>query len=200
MAKRTAVLIDNMYLYNLAKDNGVDSLDVVKFSNSLLEDDEERYMTYVFDALPYVPRDKPTEEKIKNKDSKARYLDSLDYLDRVTVERGQVRPKYHQCKHCKGRLEIPVQKLVDVKLSVRLTELAWSRSVDRIILVCGDKDLMPAINAIDNSGVSVRLVHGKSKSTYTSKELIKACHQNKLLCKEDIEYCRMVKKEIVVKI
>lgn len=181
---------------NLAKDNGVDSIDVVKFSDNLLEDDEERYMTYVFDALPYVPNNNPTEEHIKNKDSKARYLDGLEYLDRVTVERGQVRPKYHTCIHCDNRLEIPVQKLVDVKLSVRLTELAWSRSVERIILVCGDKDLLPAINAIDNSGVSVRIVYGKGKSTFTSKELIKACHQNKVLSKEDIEYCRMKKKSV----
>lgn len=199
MVKRTAVLIDNMYLYNLSKDYGVDFLDIVKFSDNLLENDEERYMTYVFDALPYVPDNNPTDEHIIKKDSKARYLDSLEYLDRVKVERGQVRPKYINCKHCNNRLEIPVQKLVDVKLSVRLTELAWSRSVDRIILVSGDKDLLPAIDAIDNSGVSIRLAHGKVKSTYTSKALIKACHQNKILNKEDIEYCRMQKEKQVVK-
>ena len=200
--KSVAVLIDNMYLENLGKAYGVPKIDIEKFGNHLLEKDEERHRTYVFDALPYVAQEKDDlteeqrlridEQKIR-RNEKYRYLDRLKYLDRVAVEYGEVRAKSTTCYRCNRSFNVPIQKLVDVKLSVRLVSLAWSDKVDKIILVTGDYDILPAVESAEDSQTTIRLVYGEvpESNIGTSHQLIKKCHEKRKLTKGDLEICRL---------
>lgn len=183
-----------MYLAALGKAYSVPKINLLKFSEKLLEKDEERYRTYVFDALPYIPENGATQDQIDRKNGKKRYLDRLMYMDRMSVELGEVRPKRTNCRECGAQFSVPVQKLVDVKLSVKLASLAWSKNVDKIILVTGDKDILPAVKESEDSGTVIRLVYGEvpEHNVFTSKSLIKECHEKRKLERQDLEYCRYI--------
>jgi len=185
----TAILIDNMYVQHCAEYFQVGRLDPRKYPTMLLHSNEEHYMTYIFDALPFVPKENPTERQLQLRANKKSYLDALEYYERIKVELGYVRPKFTTCFNCKNSFYVPVQKLVDVKLSVRLVSLAWSGVVKRIVLLSGDGDLIPAVQAVDGSEAIVRLeyvdVHEEGSNVSTAKGLIKACPEKHSLTKDD---------------
>ncbi len=105
-----------------------------------------------------------------------------------------MRPKYTKCRNCETQFIVPVQKLVDVKISVRLTSLAWSKIVNKIILVSGDGDLIPAVEAARPSGTIVRLEYVDEEGVRTSKGLIRACPEKNKLTKEDFQKAIFVKE------
>ena len=200
LTKEVAVLIDNMYVQHVASafGFGVDyPLDIKKFSLSLLEKDEELYEIYVFDSLPFLPK-KPTAGENERHEKKYKYLDGLKYLDRVKVEEGYVKPKKWICKECNTEYVVPVQKAVDVKLSVRLITLAWSNNIEIIALVAGDGDFKPAVNALEDSRTVVRLYYAKVGNTGVSKKLMQACNEGRELKPENFNF-RYTKQETIVK-
>jgi len=183
----TAILIDNMFVQHCADFFGVGRLDPRKFPTMLLRPMENHYMTYIFDALPFVPRENATQRQVNLRSAKKTYLDALQYYERIKVELGYVRPKRTTCHNCNSEFYVPVQKLVDVKISVRLVSLAWAEIVKKIVLVTGDGDLIPAVEAVEPSGCIVRLEYVDELGAHvrTSKGLIKACHEKHKLQKKD---------------
>lgn len=219
-----AILVDNMYLEHVARAFGVIKINMTKLPEVLLEEDENHFRTFVFDALPYVPDEidiakaqddlpcprcntintlgtkfctkcklslDPKAAYIERKNKKKQYLDKLQYLERIAVELGYVRPKRHKCRECNKEFVIPIQKLVDVKLSVRLVSLAWSDIVGTIVLVTGDGDILPAVNAVKDTGTTVRLAYAELENVFTSKSLIRACPEKKILTEQDLSYCKL---------
>jgi len=53
------------------------------------------------------------------------------------------------------------QKMVDVLLSVDLVRLSWSKQIQAAILVAGDSDYVPAVEAARDAGVLVILYYKK---------------------------------------
>lgn len=121
-------------------------------------------------------------------------MEAIQYYERIAVEYGDVRPKHAHCPKCNTDYFVPVQKLVDVKISVRLVSLAWSGVVRKIVLVAGDKDLLPAVEAIKDSNTTVRLAFVEEQDVQTSKELIRACPEKHKVTQSDIASCRFDKK------
>lgn len=185
---KSAILIDNMYLEHICSAYGLERLDYTKLPKILLRDGEEHFRTFIFDALPFVP-DNPQQEQIDRKNNKKQFLDKLQYLERIAVELGKVRPKSTICFKCKNEFKVPIQKLVDVKISVRLTSLAWMKIVSTIVLVSGDADLIPAVEAINGSGTTVRLAYAELANVRTSKSLIRACPEKNIITEENIKSC-----------
>lgn len=192
-----AILIDNMYVQHCTNFFQTGTLDPRKYPEMLLHANEEHHMTYVFDALPFVPKENATERQLELRRKKKTFLDALEYYERIKVELGYVRPKFTKCFNCQTNFYVPVQKLVDVKLSVRLVSLAWSGVVKKIVLISGDGDLIPAVEAIDGSGAIVRLeyVDEVDAGIQTAKGLIKACPEKHKLTKDD--FLKAVYKEDV---
>ncbi len=185
-----------MYLATIAGELGIFQLDMVKAPKILLRPEEEHFLTYIFDALPYVPqppldRATPTAQQIKRREDKGRYLEKLQYLEKISVELGQVRPKPKTCPKCNHTFIVPIQKLVDVKLSVRMTSLAAGKVVDKILLVAGDGDLLPAIEAVNEMGIPTRLAYAETPRVQTSHALIKACREKHKLTPQDIQYMKL---------
>jgi len=85
---------------------------------------------------------------------------------------------------------VPVQKLVDVLISVRIVSLAWSKSVDKIILITGDADLAPAVEDIERSGTIVKLVFVRAGDVSTSPRLIKTCPEKQELTPQDLAFLK----------
>lgn len=188
---RVAILVDNMYLEHVASAYGVHKLDMTKIPKVLLKDGEEHFRTFVFDALPFVPQNGATPEQIERKNGKKKYLDKLQYLERITVEQGKVKPKSWKCPGCNEKFNVPVQKLVDVKLSVRLVALGSTDIVDVIVLVTGDADMIPALDAIKNTRTTVRLAYADIGNVKTSKSLVRCCPEKKILEEQDISFCKL---------
>jgi len=188
----TAILVDNMYLLNAAKVFGVEQLDPRKYPETLLrpQPPEEHYRTFIFDALPYVPERGAGPWQLEQYRRKQTYLEAIQYYERIAVELGEVRPKRTHCNRCGANFIVPVQKLVDVKISVRLVSLAWSGIVRKIVLVSGDSDLLPAVEAVKDSSATVRLAYVEEQDVQTSKALIRACPEKQKLTVSDVVSCR----------
>jgi uncharacterized LabA/DUF88 family protein len=188
----TAILVDNMYLLNAAQVFGVDQLDPRKYPEVFLrpQPPEEHYRTFIFDALPYVPERGASPRQIDQYRRKQAYLKAIEYYERIAVELGEVRPKHTHCYQCGSNFYVAVQKLVDVKISVRLVSLAWSNVVRKIVLVSGDSDLLPAVEAVKDSPTTVRLAYVEEQDVQTSQALIRACPEKQKLTIQDINNCK----------
>lgn len=130
LSTRVAIVIDNMYLQNALHTFGIKALDMAKLPGLLIDEErnEEYHTTHVFDALPFVPKENPKPFQMANRDKKRKYLDKLQYLDRVKVYEGKVWQKHIICPKCNQPIEVAVQKLVDVKISVVLLRLSLKDS------------------------------------------------------------------------
>jgi uncharacterized LabA/DUF88 family protein len=166
--------------------------DITKLAEHFLRKEDEHYKTYVFDALPWIPPDARPEQREK-RERKRRYLEALRYQERIVVEEGYVKPKPTICPNCHNQNIVPVQKKVDVLISVRLVSLAWSKSVDKLLLIAGDSDLVPAVEDVEPSGRIVRLVYLKTPEVGTSDLLIKACPEKQQMTPQDLMYLKYSK-------
>ena len=184
---KVAILVDNMYFEHAANVYNAYPSDIAKLPQILLKKEEELYKTYVFDALPYVPEN-PTPEQKARRDRKAAYLAALKYKERIVVEYGHVVPKKSKCFKCGSENIVPVQKAVDVKISVRLVSLAWAKIVNKIVLVTGDADLVPAVEDVEKSGTIVKLAFVRAEDVGTSAGLIKACPEKHELTPQDLAF------------
>jgi len=192
---KTAILVDSMYLQNLKNEYGLGSLNPSLFPLALLRPGEEHYMTYIFDAEPYVPKTGATEAQLEQRRKKREYFDAVQQYERMKVELGYVVPKPGRCPRCGEAFSVPVQKQVDVKISVRLMSLAWERIVEKIVLLCGDGDVLPAVRAIEPTGTIVRLVYGRVGRMWASRALIRECPEKMELTKEKFEEMMLKPKE-----
>ena len=191
---KTAILIDNMYLQNLKDEYWIGTIDPRLYPVHLLRPNEEHFMTYIFDAEPYVPEN-PTEAQLEHRRKKREYFEALQLCERVKVELGYVAPKPGRCPSCGETFTIPVQKQVDVKIAVRIMSLAWERIVEKIVLLCGDGDILPAVRAIEPTGTIIRLAYGKVGHMYANRPLIKECPEKTLLTRETLEKMQLKARE-----
>ena len=186
---KTAILVDNMYYEHIATAYNAYPSDLTKLPSIVLSKEEEHYKTYVFDALPWVP-DNPAPSDIAKKDRKAGYLAALKYKERIVVEYGHVVPKTRTCPSCGALIVVPVQKAVDVKISVRLVSLSWNKIVDKIVLITGDADLVPAVEDVEKSGVIIKLGFARLPEVGTAQSLIKICPEKHEFTPQEFAYMK----------
>jgi uncharacterized LabA/DUF88 family protein len=187
---KVAILVDGMYLQHACNLFQTGRVDPTKLPEILLRKGETHYRTYWFDALPYVPKVGATKKQVDRKTEKSRYFEALRYKEGIHVEEGYVSPKRTTCLNCHSELQVPVQKMVDVKMSVRLVELAWSKIVDKIVLLTGDADLIPAVDAAEKSGTTIRIAFFSEGNVQTSRPLIKKCPEKHQLKGSDLSSCK----------
>jgi uncharacterized LabA/DUF88 family protein len=167
--KKTAILIDGGYYRELLKDLNLESLDIVRFSNVLAKP-AYRLRTYFFDG-------KRTEE-IQS------FHDTLRFYDRFEVILGEVVPRIFECRNCGNKEHGHTQKSVDVALAVEMVHLASTNNVDKIVLVAGDLDFLPAIETAKHEGVIIKIVYREGS---ISEKLKKAADERLEL---SIEYLK----------
>jgi uncharacterized LabA/DUF88 family protein len=191
---KVAILVDNMYLEHAAGLYKAWPADPTKLPKVVLAPTDEFYKTYIFDALPFAPKENASQDQLNRRKKKADYLNALEYQEHISVEKGYVMPRIRTCPNCSTQVAVPVQKLVDVLISVRLVSLSWSDVVDKIVLVSGDGDLVPAVREAENSANKlVKLVYVKGQNVDTSDSLRKACSENKELTPQELQYLKFDK-------
>ena len=113
---------------------------------------------YYYHCMPY-RSDPPTTDEERRYASKRRFIDALSYIPRFQVRLGHLN---FQGLTDRGQ-PIFQQKRVDMMLGVDMALLAVKQRVDRIVLLTGDSDTIPAVEAVKPEGVVVTLWHGPLK-------------------------------------
>lgn len=182
----SAVLIDGGYYEKLRLKLNRPDIDLVKLSDELCQP-WERFRTYYFDALPWTATP-PSPGEAERKARKQRYLDGIRLLRRFDVKLGRVQKKEVPCSRGEPHIEY-VQKLVDVLLSVEMVRLAWSGHVKSIVILGGDSDFVPAIQAAKDAGVLVRLVHAHGAGLFVHNEMLMASDERMDIDQDLVDRC-----------
>lgn len=148
--ERAVVFIDGAYLkFVLESDFDKAKIDLEKFSD-ILCDGSERLRTYYYTAMPY-QSNPPTMDERQRYSSADRFISVLKKLRRFDVRLGKLEKRGDKFE----------QKRVDILLAVDLVRLSWGRQISTAIIVAGDSDFVPAIEAAKNAGVLVKLYYSR---------------------------------------
>jgi uncharacterized LabA/DUF88 family protein len=183
---RTAIFIDGAYFDRLldSEFNRV-RVDFGLLANKLAAGDNV-LRTYYYHCPPYMPP-RPTEEDIRRNEAKDRFFNALTTLPRFQIRLGKLM---YRGQDENGR-PIFIQKLVDIMLGVDLVLMAATRQITRAVLLTGDSDFVPAVEAAKRQGTLVTLYHGPmapaSKFGTVHRELWEACDERFELTQELVD-------------
>jgi uncharacterized LabA/DUF88 family protein len=148
---RAAVFIDGAYLTKILDvDFGKPKIDLAGLSD-ILCGNYERLRTYYYNCMPY-QSSPPTEEERRRYSAMDKFVYTLKKLPRFDVKLGRLE--------CIGG-EF-VQKRVDIAMAVDIVRLSCGRMIGKAIVVTGDSDFVPAIEASKEAGVVVMLCYSPS--------------------------------------
>lgn len=173
MSEKAIVLIDGGYISKLNKkefasrDGKPCKIDYGKIGQILTaRHDCELLRAYYYDCPPHVSKNPRQEEKEKQRKFD-QFLYNLRKLDRFSVRLGQLKKYYHE----DGTPDFE-QKGVDVQLAIDALTLTLKNKVNKIILISGDADFVPVIEAIKDEGVEAILYYHESS---VHRHLLEAC-------------------------
>jgi len=188
MKKKVAILIDGEWFrIALENDlrgripNGITA--AVIYENALLaiEGDEDIYRIFYYDCEPHSGKatnpisresvDCTSPQKIA---SRTRFFSELGQMPLIALRRGVVKPRTWGIKsnYLKSLLQTGepqpltasdvrltmTQKGVDMRIGIDVATLSLKRQVDRIILISGDTDMIPAMKLARREGVQVVVI------------------------------------------
>lgn len=113
-------------------------LDVAKLSQSLLKPHQELVGVKYFTSYITNPN------KFKRQKT---YLEALETVG-VQITLGKYQMGSYRCSKCKQISQSPTEKMTDVNIATFILEDAMNDRFDKAILISGDSDLVPPINAI----------------------------------------------------
>lgn len=197
--KKVAVIVDGQFLMHRIKDalaakKFPDADQISKFLTSLNVDGEEIYRIFFYQGEPSKQKSKKpiSKAEIEFKDSEtAKY--SIDLLNELSkkelfavrvgetqfrgwkfknwVEKKFIKEDFHESltdDHFDPEFQ---QKGVDIKIGLDVAWLASKSLVDRIILVTGDADFVPAMKFARKEGLQVVLIKLGEKRISDSLEI-----------------------------
>jgi uncharacterized LabA/DUF88 family protein len=154
---RAAIFIDGAYLdFTMKNDFGGVRVDHSKFSLELLPPGLDLLRTYFYHCPPY-QANPPSQDEKDRKARFDRFHSALQKLPRYEVRLGVLAKRFDDAG--KVRFE---QKRVDILLGVDLVRLSAKSQITEAIIVAGDSDFLPAIDAAKDDGVLIRLIHGRT--------------------------------------
>jgi len=149
---KAIVLIDGGYLAKSLEEFGRPRIDFHKFSEAVCGG-YELLRTYYYTCMPY-QSDPPTQDERSRYSQMDRFVYTLRKLPRFEVRLGKLGISGGEF----------VQKRVDILLAVDLVRLSWSRQIDKAVLVTGDSDFVPAVEAAKDAGVLIQLYCAKNSA------------------------------------
>ena len=165
--KRTIVLIDGGHLRALATNAGQNYTPdfIERFATSVLATDEEPLRVLYYDCAPYQGQQpRPVSGDIQTFNKSDGWLTDLAGRDLFAVRLGvlkwrgwkprQVLAQGQQISDADFKPDFE-QKGVDLKIGLDIATYSLNRSVERIILVTGDTDLIPAMKLARRCGVQL---------------------------------------------
>jgi uncharacterized LabA/DUF88 family protein len=164
---RAVIFIDGAYLQTQLKNSNLEA-DYLHLSDHLLAPLRnslplDLLRCYYYYCPPYMSQE-PTEDELKRMDVHDSFVAELQSLGRWAVRLGKLQKRWE------GQREVYEQKRVDVLLSVDMVRHAAAGHIQHAVLVAGDSDFVPAVEAAKEHGVTVSLWCGQAKTVH--KDLI----------------------------
>ncbi|HNV47682.1 MAG TPA: NYN domain-containing protein, partial [Spirochaetota bacterium] len=106
----------------------------------------------------------PTDSEKKRMEEHVTFMEHIESLDRWSVRLGKLQRRWE------GGRELYEQKRVDVLLSVDMVRHSAAGHIQHAIIIAGDSDFIPAIEATKESGATVTLWYGDPNTIH--KDLI----------------------------
>jgi uncharacterized LabA/DUF88 family protein len=161
---RAAIFIDGGYLLKQVKNHGVDPdyerladffLDPLRTSVPL-----DLMRCYFYYCAPWTS-DKPTDDETRRLETYDEFVEELEGFDRWALRQGKLEKRFD------GKKEYFEQKRVDVLLSCDLVRHAAAGHIQHAVLIAGDSDFIPAVEAAKDSGVTITLFTGDFKTVHS---------------------------------
>lgn len=153
MTKRSIVYIDGFnFYYGAVKGTPYKWLDLQKYF-SLLRTDDDLQKIWYFTA-------KVSGGQLIRQET---YFDAINASPLVELVFGLYKQKHLKCRvrACKypgnKAYQVPEEKRTDVNIAVQMLDDAYQGTCDRIILVSGDSDLVPALQMIKKRHPSIQI-------------------------------------------
>ena len=152
---RIAIFIDAAYLqFTLMDEFRSPRIDFEKLVNEMAGG-REILRSYYYDCEPY-QSDPPTPKEKERFGRVQRFHYALDKIPRFQVRLGKLALRGFDGS---GK-PIFQQKRVDIQMGVDLVLLAAKHQISDAVILAGDSDFLPAIDAAKPEGVVIHLFHG----------------------------------------
>jgi uncharacterized LabA/DUF88 family protein len=156
MNERVTIFVDGSNLYHsLQTEFGRVRLDFIKLATALCQD-RTLVRTYYYNA---VVRREDGEERYRNQQ---RFFESLRQLPYFDLRLGRLE----------RRGNTVVEKGIDVQIAIDMLRFAYTNSYDTAILVSGDADYVPAVEAVKEAGKHVELACLRSARSHHLRQVV----------------------------
>ncbi|MDA3900365.1 MAG: NYN domain-containing protein [Spirochaetes bacterium] len=164
---RAAIFIDGAYFLNFYKkyDAVPKYEDLVDYFLKPLRKTAQLDLLrcYFYYCAPWMSVD-PSDSEKRRMEEHDIFMEEIDKLERWSVRLGKLRRRWD------GHKELFEQKRVDVLLSVDMVRHSAAGHIQHAIVVAGDSDFIPAVEATKESGATVTLWYGDENTVH--KDLV----------------------------
>jgi len=175
---RAGVFVDGGYLAAILKaEHEEPRISFDKLSDIVAGPEYERLRTYFYYCMPYQSDSPSPEEKVRYSRTQG-WLLHLQRLPRFEVRLGKLERRGNSFE----------QKRVDVLLSVDLVRMSWDHQIQKAVLITGDSDFVPAVQAAKDAGVLVHLYYSEESAHH---ELRDACDERTPITRDLIARCAL---------
>lgn len=144
--ERVIAYVDGFNLYFGMKENNHNDtlwLNIKQLAQSLLKPNQDLIFTKYFTARV---RNHPQKERRQNT-----YIEAVETLEECKIYYGHYQSMVEQCKRCNHTYPYANEKMTDVNIATEILMDAFNNKYDTALLITGDSDLVPPINAVHNS-------------------------------------------------
>jgi uncharacterized LabA/DUF88 family protein len=182
--KLVAVLIDGGFLIpklsRKIKTRKITAQDILKFANDCVNGDEELFRIYYYDCPPFDQKvTNPLSNSVIDFKTTFVYKEKMDLQKELAAQnyimlrQGELKRDGWKIKHQSQKLlmdgsktEINAsdldydfrQKRVDILLGLDIASLASKKIVQRLVIITGDEDFIPAIEFARDEGIQVIII------------------------------------------
>lgn len=144
--RKVAVVVDGLNLFHALRSQNANSklLDVHSFSSRVINRNTETIseISYFSAQVAHLGGEALDQQR--------RYFERLNQSG-VRIELGEFKAKSVRCLGCGSHFTKHEEKQTDVNIALKLSELARSGSVEKILLFSADTDLIPALKVMQKT-------------------------------------------------
>lgn len=151
-SEKCAIFIDGGYFNKVLKSYFQEkNIKYLKLSERICSDLKLiRLRTYFYHCMPLVRKSHPDD--IIRQGNMQKFLANIRRLPRFEVKLGKLQFIGGQFR----------QKMVDVLMSLDITNMSFEKQIQHVVLVAGDSDFIPAIKKAKDYGIVVHLYYHPS--------------------------------------
>jgi len=178
---KVAICIDLGYLNKITSKFGNIPISFELLKDELIDKKTERhYRTYIYYCPPY-QSSPPTPEEKSKVSRHDKFIHKLKNIPRLELRSGKLSKRGSSF----------IQKRVDTYCAIDLVKLSLMKYVQKVILVAGDSDFVPAIKEAKEHGVIVKLIY-YPKAVHN--ELLECCDDKEEITQELLQKVKLIRK------